>query len=141
MAQARGFERDEFGARVDDATRKGDRARLPLGWDRDDEARKAERRPPRTEDSRARDWGARAGNQYRHRRAGPDRRGSIDTAPRGPAQPHVSASAARRPRRISARLPGPWRTAESRRPRLSCLARHRVWLPAPLSVVRVVWSI
>ena len=32
MAQARGFERDEFGARVDDATRIGDRARLPLGW-------------------------------------------------------------------------------------------------------------
>ena len=75
IAQARGLERDEFGARVDDATRKGDRARLPLGRNRDHEARKAERRPPRTEDRRARDRGAHACNQYRHRRAGPDRRG------------------------------------------------------------------
>ena len=75
IAQARGFERDEFSARIDDATRIGDRARLPLGWNRDHEPRKAERRPPRTEDRRARDLGARACNQYRHRRAGPDRRG------------------------------------------------------------------
>ena len=75
VAQARGLERDEFSARVDDATRKGDRARFPLGGNRDHEPRKAERRPPRPEDRRARDRGARACNQYRHRRAGPDRRG------------------------------------------------------------------
>jgi hypothetical protein len=31
IAEARSFQRDEFGARVDDATRKGDRARFPLG--------------------------------------------------------------------------------------------------------------
>ena len=46
IAQARGLERDEFGARVDAAARPGDRARLPLGRNRDDEPREAERRAP-----------------------------------------------------------------------------------------------
>ena len=136
IAQARGFERDEIGARVDDATRKGDRARLPLGRNRDDEPREAERRAPTTVDRRARDRGAHAGNQYRHRRAGPDR-GGVDRhrAARAAAtagkrerrekaevdqySPHAARSSMIRPSIWPVRTspwrcsPSPWRTSPS----------------------------